>query len=98
MSKHHILLSFAVLTLFCLLLLIVFGDKGLADLNMLKKGKQGLVEKNLALRRENLSLYRSIKRLKNDPAFIESVARQELGVIGENEIILKPATGWRLEQ
>jgi cell division protein FtsB len=28
--------------------------------------------------------------LRHDPAFIESVARHELGMIGEDEIILKP--------
>jgi len=30
-----------------------------------------------------------IVKLKNDPVFIENVARQELGMIGEGEVILK---------
>ncbi|MBW2338530.1 MAG: septum formation initiator family protein [Deltaproteobacteria bacterium] len=28
--------------------------------------------------------------MKHDPAYIESIARQELGMIGKDEIILKP--------
>ncbi|MBW2177339.1 MAG: septum formation initiator family protein, partial [Deltaproteobacteria bacterium] len=36
------------------------------------------------------TLYRTIKRLRNDPQYIESVARKELGMIKEDEVILKP--------
>ena len=89
MPKQNLLLTFAVIALFVLLLLILFGDKGLADLNMLEKNRDRLVEKNGRLMRENLSLYRSIERLKTDPAYIENIARQELGVVGENELIIK---------
>ena len=87
--KQNILLSFAILALFSLSVLIIFGDKGLADLNLLKKSRDGLTEQNEALTQENISLYRSIERLKSDPVFIENVAREELGVIGKNEIIFK---------
>ncbi len=87
-SKQNILVSFAILALFVLSLLIIFGDKGLADLNMMKKGKDGLVAKNETLIRENIRLYHTIDRLNNDPAFIEDVARQELGVIGKNEMVV----------
>lgn len=88
-SKQNILMSLAILALFFLFLLIIFGDKGLADLNMMKKGRDGLAEKNETLTRENIRLYHTIDRLNNDPAFIENVARQELGVIGKNEVIVK---------
>lgn len=70
-------------------LLIIFGDKGFADLNMMKKARDGLKDKNHSLMQENLSLYRSIQRLKTDPTYIEFIARQELGVIGKNEVIFK---------
>ncbi|MBW1812804.1 MAG: septum formation initiator family protein, partial [Deltaproteobacteria bacterium] len=35
------------------------------------------------------SLSTEIDRAKNDPAYIEAVARQELGMIGKDEVILK---------
>ncbi len=88
-SKQNILMSLAILALFFLFLLIIFGDKGLADLNMMKKGKDGLADKNETLIRENIRLYHTIERLNNDPVFIENVARQELGVIGKHEVIVK---------
>ncbi len=88
-SKQQVFMCLATLGLFCLLLLILFGDHGLADLNMLKKERQRLVESNERLARENLRLYDEIKRLKNDMVYIENVARQELGLIGRDEVILK---------
>ena len=88
-SKQNILMSFTLLALFSLLLLIVFGDKGLADLNLMKKGRDGLIEKNAVLKQENISLYRSIERLKYDLGFIENVARQDLGLVRKDELIFK---------
>ena len=42
------------------------------------------------LAKENLILYSEIERLKNDSKYIENIARQELGMIGKDEVILKP--------
>ena len=47
-----------------------------------------MVQQNETLARENVSLYRTIGRLKSDPAFIESVARNELGMIGKDDVIV----------
>ncbi|MBN1930006.1 MAG: septum formation initiator family protein [Desulfobacterales bacterium] len=87
--KEKILLSISLLLLLSLLLPILFGDNGFVDLNRLKKEKRHWIEKNNRLTHRNLSLYREIDRLKNDPKLIENVARQELGMIGENEVIFK---------
>jgi cell division protein FtsB len=45
-------------------------------------------------------LYNEIERLKNDDKYIENIARQELGMIGKDEMILKPqsVSGKRLKQ
>jgi len=88
--KKKILLFLAILVLFNLLLVVIFSDNGLVDLIMLRKEKERSTEKNREVIRENLSLYREIERLKHDPEFIESVARKELGVVGKDEVILKP--------
>lgn len=85
--KQNVLIAVALSAIFFLFILIIFGDKGLADLNMLKKSRDALIAQNESLMQENLSLYRSVERLNTDPAFIENVARQELGMIGKNEII-----------
>jgi cell division protein FtsB len=72
-----------------MLLLIIFGDNGVTDLRLLQTKRDRLIEKNETLARENVQLYHQIERLKNDPDYIESIARQELGMIGKDEVILK---------
>ena len=83
------MLAFVIAALFSLLLFIMFGENGVADLHMLKMERDNLLKRNAELSQENLSLYREIERLKNDPKYVENVARQELGVIGKNEVIFK---------
>ena len=45
---------------------------------------------SLNFRYENLNLGVEIDRLKNDPKYIESVARKDFGMIGQDEIVVKP--------
>lgn len=88
-SKQKILLSLSILIIFSLLLIIIFGDKGLVDLNLLKKERDRLIEKNANITMDNLSLYREIDRLEHDSRYIEDVVRRELGLIAEGEVIFK---------
>lgn len=98
-NNRNIMVSVAILILFSILLLIVFAENGLVDLNSLRKERDRLIEKNESLARDNLALYNEIERLKNDNKYIENIARQELGMIGKDEVILKPQneSGKRLE-
>lgn len=89
-GRQKILLSFVILLLFSLLIFIMFSDSGLADLFTLKGERDRLLQENARLKQENLKLYRTIERLKNDPEYIESIARKELGMIRKEEVILKP--------
>ena len=89
-DRQKILLSVVIVLLTSLLLFIMFSDSGLADLFKLRSEKDRLLQENARLKRENLTLYRTIERLKNDPEYIESIARKELGMIQEGEVILKP--------
>ena len=88
--KQRIFLSIAALSLVSLLFFIIFGEHGLIDLNTLKTERNQLAEKSEQLTSKNLSLSVEIDRLKHDPKYIENVARQELGMVGEDELILKP--------
>lgn len=91
-TKQSILLAFAILCLFSLLLLIIFGESGLADLNILKKEKSRIEEESEKLNQENIAKYREIDRLKHDLDYVEKVARDELGMIREGEVIIKRNT------
>jgi cell division protein FtsB len=88
-SRQKILLSFTLIVIFSMLLLIVFGDNGAADLRLLRTKRDRLIEKNEILARENMQLYHQIERLRNDSEYIESIARQELGMIGKDEVIIQ---------
>ena len=87
--KQKLLLSIAVMILFSLGALIVFGDNGLSELNRLKRELAGIIGENEEVSNENLSLYQEIDRLKNDYEYIENVARDQLGVIKRDEVIIK---------
>jgi cell division protein FtsB len=89
-TKQRIFVGISILLLFSLLLFIMFSDSGLADFFKLKSDRDRLLQENERLKQENLSLYRTIERLKNDPEYIESIARKELGMIKKDEVILKP--------
>jgi cell division protein FtsB len=91
-KKQGIFLSIAGVLLFSLLFFIIFGEHGYVDLTVLKTERDQLIEKNELLTHENISLSIEIDRLKNDPKYIENIARQELGMVAEDELILKPQT------
>jgi cell division protein FtsB len=92
-TRQTALLSMAIVGLFTFLLVIIFGDKGLADFHLLRLEHDRLVESNESLLRENLVLYQQKVRLENDPLYIEHVAREELGLVTANDLIFVPAPG-----
>ena len=86
--RQKIVVAGTVAMLFYMVLLIVFGDNGFVELSRLRAKEQLMVQRNEALASENVSLYRTIGRLKNDPVFIESVARNELGMVGKDDVVI----------
>lgn len=67
-----------------------FQHTGPADLNQMKKERDRIRVQNQQITQENLTLGVEIDRLHNDPGYIESIARKDLGMIGQNEIVVKP--------
>lgn len=88
-STHNLMFSAAVIGIFSLFIFIIYGDNGLAELNSMKKSRDSLVQKNQELVHKNMAFYRDIEKLRTDLDYIENVARQELGLIGKNEMIFK---------
>ena len=86
-TRQTVLLSMAIVVLFSFLLVIVFGDKGLADFHLLRLEHKRLVESNENMLRENLRLYQQKVRLEKDPLYIEHVAREELGLVSANDLV-----------
>jgi cell division protein FtsB len=89
-KKQAVMLSLAVCLILSLLFFIIFSTHGLADLNLMKKERDRIRAQNQQITQENLTLGVEIDRLNKDPAYIESVARKDLGMIGQDEIVVKP--------
>ncbi len=96
MRKTYIL--YAVLLCLVAVLLFVwmsFGQNGLFDLCNMQTKKQENVIILKDLRAKNMLLASEIRRLREDSKYFESVARKELGLVRENEIIYRVKEGER---
>ena len=89
-TPEHSPRRFPLLALIILLVLIglaLFGDKGV--LRALQSGRQKaeLTAEVARLEQENTALKREIEALRNDRRTIESIARKELGMVKEDELV-----------
>ena len=88
-KKFRFFLYTAVIMMLFMVSYILFGSHGFLDLITLEKERDVLSEKNKKISEKNLDFYREIDRLKNDPGYIEDLARKELGYIGKDEVVIK---------
>ena len=61
--------------------------QGLQQIQSLAKKREVLLRDNQDLNRKNQAMYREITRLKQDPLYMEEVARKEFGLVRPDEII-----------
>jgi cell division protein FtsB len=61
--------------------------QGLQQIQSLAKKREALIRDNQDLNRKNQAMYREINRLKQDPLYMEEVARKEFGLVRADEII-----------
>jgi cell division protein FtsB len=79
------LLVFATVVLFADALA---GERGLVATTRARRTSTDLSDNVERLRRENRELRDKAKRLREDPATIESLAREELGLIRPGEVLV----------
>ena len=77
-----ILLLFLILGIFTF-----FGDKGILHLLRLQKELDRIKEVNVKIEDENRKLKEEVRRLHDEKRYIEEIARKELGLVKEGEII-----------
>lgn len=66
----------------------VFSEVGLLSTWRMDRKQKQLSEENAGLREENAQLRAEIDRLRTNPAYIEEIARRELGLIGKQENVI----------
>jgi len=84
--NHFLIILFVA---FLLLAWLSFGQHGLIDLYNMQKEKERYLAIISDLKEQNRLLTAEIRRLREDPKYFESVARKELGLVKENEIIYR---------
>ncbi len=66
-----------------------FGERGFLHLYRMEKKRQTYIERILRVDKENQAIIEEIRRLNTDTAYLESVARKELGLVKEDEILYR---------
>jgi cell division protein FtsB len=66
---------------------IFFGEKGVFKIIRLKRERDRIISDINSMQEENKRLQEEIRRLREDSRYLESVARRDLGLIKENEIL-----------
>ena len=71
------------------------GESGLLATRMASLQESRLADRIAALKADNDALREQARRLREDPALIEEVARREFGMIrpGERVFVIRPAPG-----
>lgn len=65
---------------------LAFGERGFIHLYKMEAQRQKYRERIHELESKNHELLREIESLRNDEAYIESVARRELNLLKDNEV------------
>jgi cell division protein FtsB len=82
--------TFQLLLVFVTLVLVInalIGERGLMETLRARRQYQELVTSIDRLRTENARLRDEARRLRSDPATIEALARQDLGLIRPGELL-----------
>jgi cell division protein FtsB len=80
-----------VVFLFLMTLLITFGNRGVVDNYSMEKKLAHLNKENNKLENQNRELGKKILLLRSDPAYIEAIARNELGMVKEGDVVYRLA-------
>ena len=80
----HLLLIFVTVVL---VVDALVGEKGLMESMRARRQYHQVAASLDAIRRENVRMREEVRRLKEDPAAIESLARRELGFIRPGEVL-----------
>lgn len=87
MRKRYVVLAVGLILM--ILGFAAFTDQGLLGLYHRKQEQARMEERLAQLQAENQKLRAEIERLKTDPAYLEKVAREELGMVHQDELVFQ---------
>ena len=80
---------YLVAFVFLMALLITFGNRGVIDNYLMGKRLSQLSAENENLAKQNEELRKKVLLVRSDPAYIESIARAELGMVKKGEVVYR---------
>ena len=69
--------------------MLIFSKEGLPRLRAVEKELQMVEQENAQLKRDTEALRGRVKRLRDDPAAIEQLARADLGLVRQSEVVFQ---------
>lgn len=88
-KKELLKLSIFALLLGLIIAWLGFGERGFIHLYKMEKERQAHMQRIRKLESENQALLEEINLLRTDKTYLESVARKELGLVKEDEILYR---------
>jgi Septum formation initiator len=82
---------YLVVFLFLMALLVTFGNRGIVDNYLMSKRLAQLKSQNGIIVAESDELKRKILLLRSDLTYIESIARNELGMVKKGDVVYRLA-------
>ena len=86
--KKKVIIGGIVFLLFVLTLTSFFGKRGLIEIYRTRRKQEALLQKIEKLEERKVKLERDIEELQNNPKAIEKKAREKLGLVKEDEIVI----------
>ena len=80
---------YVVALIFVMTLLITFGNRGVVDNYLMSKRLSEMQKENEVLATQNRDLGKTILLLRSDPSYIESIARNELGMVKKGDVVYR---------
>jgi len=79
----------ALLVVLLILGVALFGEKGVVRLVKLMREREHLAQEVQQLKQENDRLKHQIEALRSDQHYLEQLARKELGMVREDELVFQ---------
>lgn len=85
--KNILMLCFLFLVAVGLFAFLAFSDNGLKMLTTKRLEHEAVLAENRKMEEANAEMARTIKRLREDPFYVEFVARQDYGLAGPDDVV-----------